>query len=80
MARPGGSSDDAQKEIRIHEFPKLFGNKCSPLFSNYNESITKYVTWLEKGKTGPMKPVLYGKSNYEISPSTLPSFFICRLR
>ena len=44
MARPVGGSADAQKEIRIHEFPKIFGNKCSPSFINYNESITKYFT------------------------------------
>ena len=50
MARPGGSSDDAQKEIRIHEFPKFFGNKCSPSFINYNESITKYFTGVGKSE------------------------------
>ena len=53
MARPGGSSDDAQKEVKNNKFPKFFGNKYSPSFINYNESITKYFTWLEKGKTGP---------------------------
>ena len=50
MARPGGGSADAQKEIRIHEFPKIFGNKCSPSFINYNESITKYFTGVEKSE------------------------------
>ena len=52
MARPGGSSDDAQKEIKNNKFPKIFGNKCSPSFINYIESITKYFTRLsEQAKT-----------------------------
>ena len=50
MAKPGGGSDDAQKEIKNNEFPKIFGNKCSPLFINYNQSITKYFTGVGKSE------------------------------
>ena len=30
MARPGGGSDDAQKEVKNNNFPEFFGNKYSP--------------------------------------------------
>ena len=46
MARPSGGSDDAEKKVKNNKFPKFFGNKYSPSFINYNESITKYFTWI----------------------------------
>ena len=50
MAKPGGGSDDAQKEVKNNKFPEIFGNKCSPSFINYNESITKYFTRVGKSE------------------------------
>ena len=50
MARPVGGSDDAKKEIKNNKIPKFFGNKCSPSFINYNESITKYFTGVGKSE------------------------------
>ena len=52
MARTGGGSDDAQKEVKNNNFPEFLGNKYSPSCISYNEIITKYFTRLsEQAKT-----------------------------
>ena len=79
MARPGGSSDDAQKEIRITSFLNFLETNALLYSLIIMKALQNILLGWKKGRLDPMKPVLYGKSNYEII-STLPSFFICCLR